>query len=68
MPPIFRFLQAQGGVPEAELYQVFNMGVGMVTIVAAREAGAILKFIRGHGHKAWAIGEVTRGTGEARVV
>jgi phosphoribosylformylglycinamidine cyclo-ligase len=68
MPPFFRFLQAKGGVPEAELYQVFNMGIGMVTIVAAREAGVILKFIRAHGHKAWAIGEVTRGTGKARVV
>ena len=30
--PIFELLEAKGGVPEAELYQVFNMGIGMVLI------------------------------------
>ena len=35
MLPIFKLIQAKGGVPEAELYQVFNMGIGMVVIVAA---------------------------------
>ena len=36
--PIFQLIQARGGVPEAELYQVFNMGIGMVVIVAADKA------------------------------
>src|SRR5713226_9746174 len=35
MLPIFRLLQAKGRVPESELYQVFNMGIGMTLIVAA---------------------------------
>jgi len=55
-------------VPDAELYQVFNMGIGMVSIVSAARADAVLKFIRAQKHKAWLIGEVVKGKGEARVV
>ncbi|MBM3875971.1 MAG: phosphoribosylformylglycinamidine cyclo-ligase [Verrucomicrobia bacterium] len=67
MLPIFRLIASKGGVPEAELYQVFNMGIGMVAIVAADNAEAVLKSIRAEKHGAWLIGEVVKGTGEARV-
>jgi phosphoribosylformylglycinamidine cyclo-ligase len=67
VPPIFRLLERSGGVPEAELYQVFNMGIGMVVVVADPQAGEVLKFIQAHGHKAWAIGKVTKGSGRARI-
>ncbi len=66
--PIFRLIREKGGVPDAELYQVFNMGIGMTTIVAAEKAGEILKFIRARGHKAWPIGAVVNGTGRTRMV
>ena len=68
MLPIFKIIEAKSGVPDAELYQVFNMGIGMVAIVSADKADAILKFIRAQKHKAWLIGEVVQGKGEARVV
>jgi phosphoribosylformylglycinamidine cyclo-ligase len=67
MLPIFRLIEAKGGVPEGELYQVFNMGIGMVAVVAADKADAILKFIRAQKHKAWLIGEVVKGRGEVGV-
>jgi phosphoribosylformylglycinamidine cyclo-ligase len=67
VPPIFQLLDANGGVPEPELYQVFNMGIGMVAIVAAEKADAVLEFIRAQKHPAWLIGEVVKGTGQARV-
>jgi len=67
MLPIFRLLETEGGVPEDELYQVFNMGIGLVLIVAADRADAALAFIRSQRQKAWLIGEVTRGIGAARV-
>jgi len=67
MGPLFELLAERGGVDEAELYQVFNMGVGMVAIVAAEQADAALKFIRSQKHNAWPIGEVVKGTGTARV-
>jgi phosphoribosylformylglycinamidine cyclo-ligase len=68
MPPIFQVIQAKGGVPEEELYQVFNMGIGMAVIVAADKAEAVLRFIRTKEHKAWKIGEVVKGNGATRLV
>ena len=67
MLPIFQIIEQQSGVPDEELYQVFNMGIGMVSIVSADKANAILKFINAQKHKAWIIGEVVKGQGEARV-
>jgi len=54
-------------VPDDELYQVFNMGIGMVAIMSAEKANDALKFIRAQKHDAWLIGEITRGTGETKV-
>ena len=67
MLPIFKMIEARSGVPEEELYQVFNMGIGMVAVVSADKAEAVLKFIRSQKHPAWVIGEVVKGKGEARV-
>ncbi len=67
MRPIFELIKARGGVPEEELYQVFNMGVGMVLIAAAAKADAVLKAIRAEKMTSWLIGEVVKGKGEARV-
>jgi len=68
MLPIFRLIEAKSGVPDAELYQVFNMGIGMVAVVSADKADAVLKFVRARKHRAWHIGEVVKGQGETRVV
>src|SRR5471030_1821355 len=65
MLPIFKIIEQKSGVPDDELYQVFNMGIGMVSIVAADKAQAVLRFIRTQKHKAWIIGEVVKGKGEA---
>ncbi len=67
MLPIFQIIAEKSGVPDEELYQVFNMGIGMVAIVSARQSEAALKFIRAQKHDAWIIGEVVKGKGEARV-
>jgi len=63
IPAIFRLLEANGSVPQDELYQVFNMGIGMTIIVAANGAEKILKHIRQQRYGAWLIGEVRRGSG-----
>jgi len=79
MLPIFQIIEQKSGVPDEELYQVFNMGIGMVAIVSADKADAALKFIKastlrssatedGQKHKAWIIGKVVKGKGEAQVV
>jgi phosphoribosylformylglycinamidine cyclo-ligase len=66
--PIFQLIQAKGSVPEEELYQVFNMGVGMVIIVAAGRAHEVLRWVRAQRQKAWLVGQVAKGSGVARVV
>ncbi|HEX4349529.1 MAG TPA: phosphoribosylformylglycinamidine cyclo-ligase [Verrucomicrobiae bacterium] len=68
MLPIFQIIEEKSGVPDEELYQVFNMGIGMVAIVSADKAAAALKFIRAQKHNAWIIGEVVKGKGEAKVI
>jgi phosphoribosylformylglycinamidine cyclo-ligase len=67
MLPVFRLLEQNGGVDEQELFQVFNMGIGMVVIADAAKADAVLRFIKAQKHPAWIIGEVTKGTGKSHV-
>jgi phosphoribosylformylglycinamidine cyclo-ligase len=66
--PIFQLIQREGGVPEAELYQVFNMGIGMTIVVSPAKAKVVLQFVRAQNHKAWVIGEVVKGAGVVRVL
>ena len=66
--PIFQLLAREGKVAETELYQVFNMGIGMTVIVAADKADAVLRFVRARRQAAWIIGEITRGQGNAKVI
>ena len=67
MLPIFKMIEAKSGVPDDELYQVFNMGIGMTIIVAAEKADVVMKFVQAQKQKAWFIGEVVKGSGEAKV-
>jgi phosphoribosylformylglycinamidine cyclo-ligase len=67
MPPIFQLLQAKGKVAESELYQVFNMGIGMCLIVAGDKADQVLRSLRTRQVQAWLIGEVVRGRGRVQL-
>ncbi|MBI4337491.1 MAG: phosphoribosylformylglycinamidine cyclo-ligase [Chloroflexi bacterium] len=64
VPPLFRLIQRQGGIPEHEMYAVFNMGIGMVLAVAAGQVGAVQQAVP----EAVAIGEVVPQAGEEQVV
>ena len=57
---VFRQLGDAGGVAAREMYRVFNMGVGMILVVAPEREGAVLAALGGDG---WALGEVVRGAG-----
>lgn len=67
MQPVFELIQEGGRIDEAEMYQVFNMGVGMTVTTAADEAEAVLKAIRRAGVSAWPVGEIVRGSGVCQV-
>ncbi len=58
VPAIFRLLQDRGGVPRDEMYQVFNMGIGLVAIVSPNDAIPVAKQLR-----AKAIGRIEPGSG-----
>jgi phosphoribosylformylglycinamidine cyclo-ligase len=65
--PIFGLLASRGDVAVSEMERVFNMGVGMVAIVAAEDADQALRLLAGRDIPAWAIGGVTAGSGIARL-
>ncbi len=65
--PVFEMIQRGGAIEEREMYQVFNMGIGMVAVTAADQSDAALKLIKKAGHQAWIIGEITRGRGVTRL-
>ena len=63
VPRIFEILQQNGDVDLAEMYQVFNMGIGMVAIVSKRDTKPTMSFLRGKQ-----IGCIERGAGKTRLV
>jgi phosphoribosylformylglycinamidine cyclo-ligase len=63
LPPIFTWLAQIGKLPRREMYQVFNMGVGMVVIVKQNDVLQSLKILNDMGEKAVVIGKVTSTPG-----
>ena len=61
MPPVFTWLQRLGEVDQAEMDQVFNMGIGLVLIVAPFYAESIRHQLSREGLKNWLIGRVEKG-------
>jgi phosphoribosylformylglycinamidine cyclo-ligase len=66
-PPIFGLLAERGNVPSDELERTFNMGVGMVAIVAAQDADKALDLLTERGLPAWVAGRVTAGSGQVHL-
>lgn len=62
-PAVFGVLARAGGVARREMYRVFNMGVGMLGVVAPAEADGLVSRLRERGEEAWIAGEVVAGTG-----
>lgn len=63
LPPIFQIIAERKDVGEEELYQVFNMGIGMVLIVEGIQADAVLRWVTKQGQRAWILGEIKKGQG-----
>ncbi len=68
MPPLFIWLQQEGGVAEAEMHRVFNCGIGMVVIVSSADAAAAKGLLETQGEIVYVLGEIAaRAQGEAPV-
>ncbi len=61
--PIFRFLEKYGRIAHREMFNIFNMGIGMVLALDASEADKAIKILKSHGEKASVIGRVTATEG-----
>jgi phosphoribosylformylglycinamidine cyclo-ligase len=59
VPRMFRILQENGNVDVREMYQVFNMGIGMVAVVAEQNADRVMSILR-----AKRIGRIEHGSGK----
>ena len=62
VPVVFKKLQEWGNVPWTEMYRTFNMGVGMVLVVAPEEADAVREHLRNAGEEFYELGKVTAGS------
>jgi phosphoribosylamine--glycine ligase/phosphoribosylformylglycinamidine cyclo-ligase len=60
MPPLFRLIMEKGGIDETEMYRVFNMGVGMIAVVAPEDVDTVARL---SGQPFYRIGELKRGSG-----
>ncbi len=58
--PIFELIQKAGNIPERDMFNTFNMGVGMSVVVAAEDADRALAILRENGEDAYLIGETAR--------
>ncbi len=65
--PIFGLLARLGNVPEREMFNVYNMGVGMTVIVAPQDAERALEVLREAGEEAYVCGEVVRSETRMRI-
>jgi phosphoribosylformylglycinamidine cyclo-ligase len=66
--PIFDLVQRKGRIEQSEMESTFNMGVGMMAIVAPDDSDRALAFLRGRHIDAWVVGEIIDGTGQAQLL
>ncbi|MBF7081926.1 phosphoribosylformylglycinamidine cyclo-ligase [Desulfallas sp. Bu1-1] len=68
VPAVFRIIAREGPVDAAEMYRVFNMGVGMVLVVEKELAGDVIDELNRCGEDARLVGRVTEGDGKVHLL
>ena len=56
--PIFDLIAKEGNIPERDMYNTYNMGVGMSVVVAAEDVNAALEILRANGEDAYVLGQI----------
>ncbi len=59
--PIFNLIQKEGNISERDMFNTFNMGVGMSIVVSKEEADKALEILKANGEDAYLIGEIIEG-------
>lgn len=60
-PPIFHMLQRLGNIPEREMFNTYNMGVGMAMVVSKKDADNVLAALKQTGINSYVMGEISCG-------
>ena len=68
VPAIFSLIKEKGDIDDREMYRTFNMGIGMVVVVAKRDVGRSIRILEQKGLKAHAIGRVIKGNREVTIL
>ncbi|MBE6904249.1 MAG: phosphoribosylformylglycinamidine cyclo-ligase [Ruminococcaceae bacterium] len=61
VPAIFKLIESTGNIPERDMYNTFNMGIGIAACVSADKADEAVRILNAMGQKAYIIGEVKKG-------
>jgi len=61
--PIFGFLEDHGKIPHRQMFNIFNMGIGMVVALSGKDAPKAVQMLESQGERAYIIGKVTEGEG-----
>ena len=65
--PIFKLIQEVGNIPERDMYNTFNMGIGMAIIIKKGQEQKAIEILKQQGEEAYIIGEVTQGNKEINI-
>lgn len=66
--PIFKLIQQEGNIPERDMFNTFNMGVGMMLIVAANDVDKTLEILHAQGEDAYVVGRIETGSKEVELL
>jgi phosphoribosylformylglycinamidine cyclo-ligase len=64
LPPVFRWLAETGGVAEREMLRTFNCGIGMIVVVAAKDAKAVTAQLKRAGEGVVTLGHIRTRKGK----
>ncbi len=68
VPALFKLIQRTGNIPERDMYNTFNMGIGMAIIVPKDKVNETLEILKQEGETAYEIGEVIEGNKEINII
>ncbi|MDI6717145.1 MAG: phosphoribosylformylglycinamidine cyclo-ligase [Actinomycetota bacterium] len=66
VPDVFKFIQHEGNVEQAEMFQTFNMGIGMIVVLEPELVDKAVDILSNEGEKVYIIGEMVKGKGETK--
>lgn len=68
LPPVFEFLEKQGPVDHAEMHRTFNMGLGMMGVIAPEDVAKLNRVAKAAGEEIYIVGTIEKGTGQVQIV